>query len=173
MNGELTFLPIQLPTNADICLQFTTDAFVCSFGDDSRFLCGTHHYLRPDQYLRWLQSKVSSDPESAVHVWMGSEIIGQMELGAYRHDPTVGYVHLYYLVPHARGKHLSEPLDRYASTYLSRKGYSRAFLSVTKSNERARRYYQKMGWKESGPSPDDPEVVIMEKGLTPPNVSRL
>lgn len=162
---SLTFRPIQLPAHDNICVQFTTDAFICSFGDASKFLSGSNHYLSPEKYLDWLQEKLDKAPESAVHVWKGSEIIGQMEFGVYRHNPKVGYVHLYYLVPHMRGKGISKYLDEYACDYLRRMGHSQTRLSVTKINERAINYYTKHEWQEVGESPDDSDVVIMEKYL--------
>lgn len=94
---ELKFLPIQLPTHSATCVRFTTDAFVCSFGDASRFTSGSNHYLKPDKYLKWLEEKIYIDPKSAVHIWQGETIIGQMELGRYKYDETIGWVHLYYL----------------------------------------------------------------------------
>jgi GNAT superfamily N-acetyltransferase len=107
-----------------------------------------HYYLKPDDYQEWLQAKASSAPQSVVHVWADHQVIGRMELGTYRHDQSVGYVHLYYLVPSMRGKGRSAQLDKYACDYLRGVGHSKARLSVTKTNERARSFYQKMGWLE-------------------------
>jgi GNAT superfamily N-acetyltransferase len=145
MKDEPIFRPVQLPAHAAICLQFTADAYVCSFGDASRFLSGSHHYLKPAKYLEWLQEKLTSAPASVVHVWLGDEIIGQMELGADRHDPTVGYVHLYYLVPHMRGKGVSRFLDEYACDFLLRAGHSKARLKRNEDKRTRAQLLQKTG----------------------------
>lgn len=117
--------------------------------------------------MEWLKQKLSIDPASAVHVWADNKIIGQMELGAYRNDPQVGYVHLYYLVPSARGRNASKQLDDYAVDYLRKRGFAKAVLIVTKTNTRAQKYFKKMGWQESGRSPDDPAALLFERVLSP------
>lgn len=165
MSESPRFIPVDFQKHQELCLKFTADAFTCSFGDDSRFTSGSRHYLKPEKYLEWLKEKIAAEPASSVHVWVGDKIVGQMELGSYRNDKTLGYVYLYYLIPEARGTGISKYLDQYACDFLRRGGYSKAILSVTKTNARALSYYRKMGWQELTISPDDPDAILMQKLL--------
>lgn len=159
MQHELEFKPIRLPEFTEICLRFTADAYVCSYGHEDRFR-GTDG-KGPERYLEWLKAKIDANPATAVHVWRDGVVIGQIELGLFNLDPTIGYVCLYYLVPEARGNGIGEALDRYAREVLRRLGVSAARLSVSPTNSRAISFYKKMGWREIGPYPNRPEVQLM------------
>jgi RimJ/RimL family protein N-acetyltransferase len=159
---ELTFKPIDLEKHSAICVKFRLDAFVCSFGPDRA------RWATPfdeAEYLDWLSKKIEKNPDRALHVWIGNEIIGQLELGTLREDPDAGYVNLYYLAPAFRGSGISRELDAYVESYFRRFGMTRLKLCVSPSNLRALAYYKKCGWKDAGPRPDRPEVHFMQKEL--------
>lgn len=138
-------------------IRFREDSFACSFGSTYRFEAG--------EYVTWLKDRVSQDPEFAIHVWLGDRLVGQMELGQFKADPTAGYINLYYLIPEMRGRGLSASLDDYAMQRFRARGHKRALLSVSPTNGRALRYYQRQGWQDLGPRPEAPEVHLMEKSL--------
>ncbi len=98
---SLSFKTIDLARDQSIALKFREDSFVVSFGNADQFYeyDGQGHV----RYLEWLKAKIEKDARFAVHVWQGDQIIGQLELGKPRNDPTVGYVNLYYLIPEKRG----------------------------------------------------------------------
>lgn len=102
-------------------------------------------------------------PGSCVHVWKGSAIIGQMEMGRFKGDPTIGYVNLYYLAPEYRNQGLGSFLDKYVVTFLASLGFRKARLNVSPTNRQAVSFYVKHNWKDLGPRPDHPEVHWMEK----------
>ena len=162
---ELSFRPIDLERHLDEVIAFRVDSYVCSFGEIGREKF--HKDNGPDgrKYLDWLTAKIQRDPNLAVHVWQGDRIIGQMELDALRTDPTIGYINLYYLIPKVRGTGVSKSLDDYAVRFLKSKGHTKARLSVSPSNPRAIRYYQRMGWVDLGQRADVPDVNFMEKSL--------
>ena len=161
--STLTFLPIDLDAQAEKAIEFRADSFVCSFGSDERFreADGKGH----ERYLVWLSERMQEMPGSCVHVWRGDELIGQVEIGRYRPEPTIGYVFLYYLVPECRNLGIGNQLDRYVVDYLLGSGFSRALLSVSPTNESAVRFYLRCGWKDIGPRPRHPEVRNMERVL--------
>ncbi|MGE4132784.1 MAG: GNAT family N-acetyltransferase [Bdellovibrionales bacterium] len=74
-------------------------------------------------------------------------------------------MNLYYLVPELRGQGFSNHLEEFAVSHLKSRGFTRARLSVSPSNVRAVRFYEKNGWRDMGPRPDHPEVRLMEKSL--------
>ena len=161
--GPLTFKPIDLAATTAICIRFREDSFVASFGDSAKF----HEAdgKGAERYIEWLRAKISKDPASAVHVWKGAEIIGQMELGVFKNEPGVGNVNLYYLVPEKRGQGYARYLDEYAVHYLKGLGLVKTKLSVSPTNACAVRFYEKQGWRDLGPRPGHPEVHWMEKSL--------
>jgi len=154
---SLIFRPIDLTAHRAVAIRFCKDAHLCSFGHIDRF--------KADEYKAWLEKRMEQDPWAGVHIWFQGEIIGQMELGSYRVDPSIGYVNLYYLIPELRGTQISPKLDEFAVQHLRKQGYRRAYLSVSPTNARAHRYYQRLGWRDLGPRPEDPAVHLMERML--------
>ena len=75
----LLFKPIVLPRDESFCIQFRADSYVISFGDAARFY--GEDGLGAKRYTDYLQGKLNQDPSSAVHVWQGERIVGQVELG--------------------------------------------------------------------------------------------
>jgi ribosomal protein S18 acetylase RimI-like enzyme len=151
------FATIDLERHADLCVAFRRDSFVVSFGDDQRFL--EQNGKDGSLYIDWLEQRVASYPAGHVHLWRGSEIVGQIEM-VVRPDGT-GYVNLLYLAAPARGRGLGDVLHDYATRLFAREGITVAHLSVSPSNARALRYYEKHGWQDLGPSPRSPEVRLM------------
>lgn len=161
--GPLVFQSIELSKSSGLCIRFREDSFVVSFGDATKFYEDDHKGA--ERYLDWLQNKLTKDPASAVHIWEGSAIIGQMELGVFKNDPDIGNVNLYYLIPEKRGLGYSRYLDEYAVHYLKGLGLKKSRLSVSPTNIRAIRFYEKQGWRDIGARPDHPEVHFMERSL--------
>lgn len=160
---ELRFAPIDLAHHRELCLEFKIDTFVVSFGSAERFY-GPHRE-GVDLYLRQLESRLLDDRACCVHVWLGGEIIGQIEavIRELSGGEVGGYVSLYYLVPAYRGKGFGKDLDAYVVTFFRRHGVRVAQLSVSPSNERAVRLYEACGWRDIGARPESPEVQLMEK----------
>ncbi|MGZ3775841.1 MAG: GNAT family N-acetyltransferase [Pseudobdellovibrionaceae bacterium] len=161
IRDDLQFVPINLEKDQNLCVQFRIDTFVCSFGNAELF----YKVGGPDHYLTWLKNKIEKNPKSAVHVKFNGEIIGQMELGCLKESPDIGYVNLYYLAPEHRGQGFSAHLDAFAMKYMMNQGCKIVRLSVSPTNKRAVRFYEKQGWRDVGPRPNHPEVHFMEKSL--------
>ena len=161
--GPLQFKPIDLVANRELCIQFRMDSYVVSFGEASQFY--KDGGADGAGYIHWLWAKLDKHPGSAVHIWEGDTIIGQMELGVLKDEPEVGNVNLYYLIPEKRGLGYSAHLDAYAVQYLKSRGLKKSRLSVSPTNTRAVKFYEKNGWKDIGPRPVTPVVHWMEKVL--------
>jgi ribosomal protein S18 acetylase RimI-like enzyme len=175
MNQDpLVFAPIDLKAHADFCIRFRADSFFTSFGRAEGFHgkdAQSPTTLYPGgesvaEYLEWLTKRMSDFPGSCVHVWRAGEIIGQIEMGRFRLDPSIGYVNLFYLTPEFRGKGLGGQLDRFAVDYLHRAGHRAARLCVSPTNLPAVAFYRKHQWQDLGPRPDHPQVHYMEKRLS-------
>ncbi len=161
---NLQFKPVQLDKDKDACIRFREDSFVVSFGNANKF--HEEDGLGAERYIDWLKSKISKDPNSVVHLFENDKIIGQVEVGFFSKDPSIGYVNLYYLIPSKRGAGLSSVLDEYTTNFCAKLGCHKMRLSVSPTNIPALKYYQKMGWMDLGPSLKHPEVHIMEKDLS-------
>jgi len=158
---ELKIQPVDFKNHLETCIRFREDSFIVSFGSADRFY--EEDGKGGERYIDRLKQKYEQDPESVVHIWHGNEIIGQMELGQFRIDPSRGYVNLYYLVPEQRGRGYSASLEKYTEYYMKMKNYKLARLSVSPSNKRAFSFYLKNGWRDLGPRPGRPEMHFMEK----------
>ena len=157
----LEFRPINLSKHRDRCVEFRADSFVCSFGAADLF-----YEMDGDgvaTYLHRLEQKMKTLPHSCVHAWHENQIIGQIEMGRWKHDFRVGYVHLFYLIPEFRGQGLGQQLEQHAATFLRELGCRSARLSVSPTNRMALRFYRSNAWVDLGPQEDAPEVHCFEK----------
>ncbi|MBK7960228.1 MAG: GNAT family N-acetyltransferase [Bdellovibrionales bacterium] len=159
---ESHFVPIILEESFEQCFSFRRDSFVCSFGSDPSLW---PHSLDATIYRKWLKQKISKDPASALHLWFHDQIIGQLELGRMKEDPSIGYLHFCYLIPSFRGTGVSKKLIEWAEAFFLERGHGEARLSVSPQNLRAYSFYKKVGWKDQGPRPNRPEVLFMGKSL--------
>jgi ribosomal protein S18 acetylase RimI-like enzyme len=156
------FAPIDLAEHGDLCVAFRLDSYFCSFGNADRFYVDN---VGEQEYLNWLRDRMQELPGSCVHVWRGSEIIGQLEMERSLVGPDIGYVNLYYLAPYARGSGLGELLDDHVRGFYANLGLNRARLNVSCSNDRAIRHYEKRAWKNLGPDSRHPELLLFEKSF--------
>jgi GNAT superfamily N-acetyltransferase len=151
------FLPIDISTDFQRCVEFLCDAFVCSYGNTDEF----ERMGGAEAYRSGLQDLVSTFPEGAVHLWRQERIVGQVEM-RISPDLAFGIVNLFYLIPEERGGPLGAEIQSYAIDVFRRHRVGTARLSVSPSNIRAMTYYSKHGWRDLGPRPDRPYVRSME-----------
>ncbi|MGZ3696937.1 MAG: GNAT family N-acetyltransferase [Bdellovibrionota bacterium] len=162
MNGP-KFQPIELARHLETAVLFRAETYVISYGHDREF--------DREKYLEFLRERLSDDPESAVHLFSGGLIVGQLELSRWSKDPSVGYVNFVYLAKEARGSGYGDLLMAYVESYFRTRGLQRARLAVSATNERAIRFYNAHGWSDIGPHPTRPSDRSFEKRLTAPGAS--
>ncbi|MEM9766305.1 MAG: GNAT family N-acetyltransferase [Cyanobacteria bacterium P01_D01_bin.71] len=160
---KLDFQPINLDQERDLCIQFRADAFVCSFGSAGQFY--QEDGRGAEKYLQWLEQRMQEIPNSCVHVWQEDQIIGQIEMGRWNRDTSVGYVNLFYLIPTCRSQGLGKQLDRHAAQFFQSLSCYSARLNVSPQNITAVKFYLKQGWMDLGPREDAPEVHFFEKTI--------
>src|SRR5277367_854835 len=141
----LTFRSLDLPADAALAVQFSEDAFVCSFGSAERFWAEAGRDGR--KWVARLEAKLGQDPRNAVNAWLREDIVGQVVLGSSETTPETGHVNLYYLLPGSRGRGLGSQLDAYAVDVLRSQGYQVATLNVSPNNFSALRFYLREGWR--------------------------
>ena len=165
----MQFAPIDLEANALDAVAIRADSFEVSFGSSDKFFA---EYGRDGAaYLDHIRARMSSQPGSCVHAWIGATLVGQVELRDGRENPTEGYVNLYYLVPDRRNSRLGPQLERYAVDWLLSRGMTSAALGVSSTNSRALRFYERMGWTAVGPHPKGAHAFLMRKELVRPHAA--
>ena len=160
---KLVFHPLRLPADGPVAVQFSEDAFVCSFGTAERFWAEAGRDGR--KWIERLCEKLQHDPRNASNAWLGGSVVGQVVLGSSDIQPNAGHVNLYYLVPGCRGRGLAQQLDAYAVGVLRDQGYRVATLNVSPTNTPALRFYLRYGWHDLGPRLDAPFVHTMVRLL--------
>lgn len=160
---ELEFRPVDLLRHTGLCISFAEDMDMCSFGTASQFH-GTDS-LGAARYIERMQAKLDADPEICLHVWYNDEVVGQLNLGHFI-NPSVGYIHVFYVVLHWRGQGIADRMEAYAGEWFRQRQFTSARLSVSPQNIRAMRFYSRRGWQDLGPRADKPEMHNMEKAFT-------
>lgn len=138
--------------------------------EDARFLAEVHvgswrHAYRgllPDTYLDRLSvedrvgawRETLADPAWGVFVAeVDGNIVGFASFGPSRDDDAgqdVGEIPAIYVEPSVLGTGVGRELFAAATAELRQAGYRRATLWVLEANERARRFYEKAGWRWDG-----------------------
>lgn len=162
-SSVLKFKPVDLEKAQELCVQFRADAFIFSFGSADRFYQEAGN--NAEKYLQWLKQRMAEIPNSCVHVWQADHIIGQLEMGRWQPDASVGYINFFYLAPAFRGQGLAQQLDQHAAYFFKHLGCQSARLSVSPINQAAMRFYLRHGWVDLGQREDAPEVHYLEKQL--------
>lgn len=160
-SSTLEFKSIDLEQHQDLCVQFRVDSFVCSFGSADHFYEVNGSGV--ERYLQWLRQRITKMPNSCIHIWKGEQIIGQIEMGRWQNDSSIGYVNLFYLIPEFRGQGFGQQLDRHAANFFRHLGCKSVRLSVSPTNPVAMRFYLKHGWVDLGQRGGVPEVYYLEK----------
>ena len=137
---DLVFKDVDLEHDFSKCFNFRRDSYLCSFDSLNGFESSIHGYKER------IKSRIKSSEWFYKHVWLNSEIIGQLEFRSFSDEPNLGYVHLIYLTKQYRGLGIAESLQEYIEIILSEKGCTGALLSVSCNNLRALRHYKKNGW---------------------------
>jgi len=159
----LSFQPINLDQDSDICVRFFKDMLLCAFGS-------AHPLSEPNGaqlYLESLREKAEAIPGSIVHVLDETHVVGQIEMSVLKTEPVVGYIHFFYLIPEWRSRGAGKLLLAYATRFLAGLGCERMRLSVSETNQRAAQFYRHHGWTDIGPRQDKPELRLrlMERSI--------
>jgi ribosomal protein S18 acetylase RimI-like enzyme len=158
----LRIAPIELPRDAQACIDFRRDSYFESFGTHEG--CDAEMGADGGLYLEKLRARIAEVPEGNCHLWHGERIIGQTEMRASE-DPRMGYVNLFYLVPEWRHRGLGRLLHDHAVAVFTARGKRGLRLSVSRVNAGAIKFYRRLGWKRVGQRPNKETMDILELGL--------
>ena len=155
----LVFQTINLPLHSALCVKFRLDSYKCSFADGrERFESGSGKGGK--NYVEWLQQRILELPLGCVHVWEGTEIIGQIE--SRLRDDGSGYINLFYLTPQHRGCGKGRQLHDYTMSMFADRGVKVVRLTVSTQNSQALGFYQKRGWKNLGLRSGQEDSLLFE-----------
>lgn len=155
MPNSLSFLPIDLKRSLDVCIKFREDTHGCSFQN----LKGLSNQLgvNREQYSQYLNSYNS---EGLKHIFYNGKIIGQLEFTFMPTNHKVGYINLIYVEKSFRGEGVSGKAMNYIMAYFFNNSCEEVMLSVSRTNHRAIKYYEKHGFKFLKKNTKDPMVDI-------------
>ncbi len=151
------FEPIDLGRHFELCVRFLCDTFVQSYGSSEEF----EKVGGRTAYFAGLEASLARFPDGHVHVWKDGVIVGQLEM-RLRPEHDDAFVNLFYVTPNERGRGIGSALHAYLVGVLDRHHVGTARLSVAPANVRARRFYEKHGFRDLGPRPDRPYVHAMK-----------
>jgi ribosomal protein S18 acetylase RimI-like enzyme len=138
---NITSRPIDINDHKALCVQFRAASYEVTYGSTNVFY--TDDNLDGEQYLSWLNSIIEQDPEQALHVYDGDEIIGQIEMTIRGSE---GYLNLIYLIPSYRRRGVGRKLHEFIVNHFAKRGLTIARLTVGEDNQPAREFYEHCGW---------------------------
>jgi ribosomal protein S18 acetylase RimI-like enzyme len=153
----LNFRTINPDRDFALCEANKRDACVASFGTSRSFTGG-------ERYRRWLKGKAEEFPEGFVLVYDGDQLVGQLEMQV-PYGRTVGYMWLFYVAPHYRGRGYGILMHRYVERYFLAWGARRIDLHVAPGNLRAVRLYRRLGYRTAEIEKRRPRMLKMVKRL--------
>jgi len=92
-------------------------------------------------------------------------IVGFVSVGPSRTEEETGEVYAIYVVPEAWGTGVGHELMAAAKDWFAQEGYATAMLWVLADNPRARRFYEREGWRPEGTRLDTVRGVEIEEAL--------
>jgi len=149
--ATLTYRTIDPRRDADLLLAHQLETCIASFGDDA-------HFQGAGRYLEWVKSKVEEFPEGFLLAFLDGRCVGQMELEV-PYGRTAGYVNLFYVTRPFRGLGFGRVMHERAEAYFRSWEATSTRLHVSPTNERALRFYRRMGYRRTS---DYPGGVLWE-----------
>jgi GNAT superfamily N-acetyltransferase len=144
----LAFRTIDPLRDAEVCIAFARDLYTCSFGSDALFVAefGADGLL----YLDWLAERIEHFAEGHVLACIAERVVGQVNMVPASDPPDSGYVNTFYVVPEARGTRVGDELHEYVLCTFRNRHAKLLRLRVSPANLRAKRFYEKRGWRDLG-----------------------
>jgi ribosomal protein S18 acetylase RimI-like enzyme len=133
-----------------------------------------YKHIVPDEYLsalsaerraEWLSQSLREDQTCSYYcMLMDEEIIGVLVLGKARDEerPNAGEIYAIYLLEAFWGQGFGAQLMRHAIESLRAMGYQEALLWALEENSRARRFYERAGFRPDGRQKE----IVLGKPLT-------
>ncbi len=109
----------------------------------------THEVLQ-EQWEHWLGPDWDLGRRAFVAEDTSGSIIGIVLSGPDPSDPELGHLARLYVSPERWGEGVGRQLYVAAIDHLRSSGFSEATLWVLEKNERARSWYERLGWRKTG-----------------------
>jgi GNAT superfamily N-acetyltransferase len=116
---------------------------------------------------RAAQWRTRIERDSAV-VWVAEtrgRVVGFASVGPSRTEEDAGELYAIYVLPDAWGSGAARELMASAKAWFASEGYATAMLWVLADNPRARRFYEREGWRAEGTRVEAVRGVEVEEAL--------
>jgi ribosomal protein S18 acetylase RimI-like enzyme len=131
---DLRIQMIDPARDAETVLAWTREAFVVSFGEAE-----TQHLFH--------RVEMAAMPEEAAVGMLLMNLRRSEEAGSLDLDEVIGYVHLLYVASAYRGHGVADALQQHAEDVCRHQGARHLELNVEPANERAVRFYRRVGYE--------------------------
>lgn len=134
------FEPLDPSTEGELYSRLYADTWRASHGSTKGF--------SPVIYLRTARQHAAADPRCVMKLYQGDELAGAVELDPERgRKEGAGWISLVYIEPDKRGRRLGVQLIGHAISFFRRDGRTVLRLHVAEENERARGFYEHVGFR--------------------------
>jgi GNAT superfamily N-acetyltransferase len=106
--------------------------------------------------------------EEGYVIWVAETeggIVGFSAVGPSRTEEAAGELYAIYVLPEAWGSGAASELMVAAKAWFAQEGYAKAMLWVLADNPRARRFYEREGWRAEGTRIDTIRGTDVEEAL--------
>jgi GNAT superfamily N-acetyltransferase len=106
--------------------------------------------------------------EEGMVAWVAEaqgRVVGFVSVGPSRTEDDTGELYAIYVLPEAWGTGAAAGLMAEAKDWFAQEGYATAMLWVLADNPRARRFYEREGWRAEGTRVDNVRGVDVEEAL--------
>jgi ribosomal protein S18 acetylase RimI-like enzyme len=114
------------------------------------FLDGLSEVQKTEDWRRSLLKHAASGRKRVLAASQGERVVGFVRVGPVEEEHEVGLVYLLYVLPEYWGRGVGKALMSAAMDELRDLGRREAVLWVLKENQRARRFYESLGWRLDG-----------------------
>ncbi len=160
MINTLSYIPVDLEKTFNLCIQFREDTYQCSFQNLKG--CSDQVEFNGEKYGKYLRSY---KPEGLRHIVYKGGIIGQLEFKLMPTNPKIGYINLIYVAQSYRGRGVAEKAMNFVMEYFKNNSCEEVMLSVSRTNQRAIKYYLKHGFQFRKKSIKDPLVDVYSHNI--------
>ena len=102
------------------------------------------------QWEQWLGPDWDEDGRRAFAARVAGAVVGVVIAGPDTIEPNVGHLARLYVTPDRWAQGIGSSLHSAATDHLRSAGFEQATLWVLEHNQRARRWYERLGWHATG-----------------------
>ncbi len=164
VEAQVVSEPILENYNLELYFEFYLEAMRETFIASNRSTKDYENFIGPwgETYYCRLQKWLKSDKAQLMHLKKGNDLIGISE--AILADENSGMINTLFVSKNHRDGQCAKVLEASAVNFFKTNQRTQAVLNVAESNQRAIRFYKRLGWSEATPR-QYLQAVLLKKTL--------